>query len=733
MPDTVTSTSLAQLAREGRDEELEKVWLDEISSPGKLEPYFDTFDALLERKNQELIGILAGMLAESLESAGRQDAVLELLEHLADAGVEQFSGVDIGKTIEAAYGDQAWFGFVIGKLGVAVEAMRWDSFLEFRKLCSYLPGAVVFHRSGWGEGVVEELDEEEDEVSISFATGTHRQLPWQTVVDTMNALPAWDLRSMKMTDEEGLTKLIKEQPGEVIRRALKVYRGKATSTQIKDLLYDKIVPGRSWTTWWKKAKTAAVEDPLVHVEGSSARPVFTLRKRALTLDEEARWELRHEASTQAFIQGMRSYLERCTRDEDRERIIAFAVERLKGKITPDAPNVSMDMVEASVFLEQLGAEEAETTNKILTRFLGCGPDESPNLSEIHRLEDAETQRFIVTRLPELLGANGPKFLATQLPSIPDDCLEELLELLKQSDCTEELLATYRLVAAFPNKHPALIFFLTKSWAEGAFDKTEEPIDPAMALRVIIHVLRVVLELPKGATNRTKLLNRIVTLLTGKRALLAEMLEVSDRRTVDSVRQIGSRVGEEYPPRVQEVVERIAHARFPEIYQVREIPFWEDMDVIYTTQAGLDAREAEFVELRDVKIPANSKAIGAAASLGDLSENAEWEAAMEEQRVLTGRAAQMEDELRRVRLIEQQTLPDGVVAPGTRVSYLDLDTGEEETIRILGPWDGVHGNDVISYRAPLASHLLGTQVEDETTIVLPTGERKVRILRIEAAF
>ena len=159
------------------------------------------------------------------------------------------------------------------------------------------------------------------------------------------------------------------------------------------------------------------------------------------------------------------------------------------------------------------------------------------------------------------------------------------------------------------------------------------------------------------------------------------------------------------------------------------PFW-DGDTIWTTKLGLERRSAELKELRDVKIPANQDAIGKAASYGDLSENSEWEAAIEEQRNLTSRAMEIENELRDADLLENVALPAGIAAPGTRVLYRESD-GKEREVAILGPWDGEDwgGLQVVSYRAPLAAGLLGAKVGRQVTLHLPTGDAEVEVVSI----
>ena len=165
---------------------------------------------------------------------------------------------------------------------------------------------------------------------------------------------------------------------------------------------------------------------------------------------------------------------------------------------------------------------------------------------------------------------------------------------------------------------------------------------------------------------------------------------------------------------------------PEIFREDDKPFWEKG--LWTTRKGLQRRQAELRELMDVKIPENSEAIGKAASYGDLSENSEWEAAIEEQRNLTQRAQDIEAELRAAALIEEVSLPEDIVAPGVAVRYRELASGEEHEVKLLGPWDD--GEGVISYRAPVAAGLLGLQVGEQGLLKLPSGEISVEILGIE---
>jgi transcription elongation factor GreA len=177
-----------------------------------------------------------------------------------------------------------------------------------------------------------------------------------------------------------------------------------------------------------------------------------------------------------------------------------------------------------------------------------------------------------------------------------------------------------------------------------------------------------------------------------------------------------------------VITDVIVANAPELFREGEKPFWES-DAIWTTRAGLARREGDLRDLKEVKLPANAEAIGRAASYGDLSENSEWEAAIEEQRTLTNRAMEIEQEVRKAQLLENAAISTETVCPGTRVQFKEEGVEKARTIDILGPWD-LGGDEIVSYRAPLAAGLLGLKVGEKARVLLPSGEIQVELLGIE---
>ena len=234
---------------------------------------------------------------------------------------------------------------------------------------------------------------------------------------------------------------------------------------------------------------------------------------------------------------------------------------------------------------------------------------------------------------------------------------------------------------------------------------------------------------RGNPQLTRIAGRLTDFLAkGKTPMLKELFKTAD---VSALRSANVTASRGVDSEIENIITEVALSKDKQFFAQDAGFYWESA-TIWTTRAGLRRRSAELKELREVKIPENQDAIGRAASYGDLSENSEWEAAIEEQRNLTARAMEIEEELRETDLIEDAAIIEDTVCPGTRVLYREVESGKESTVLILGPWDDdqVLETQVISYRAPLAQGLLGLELGEKSTVKLPGGDVDLEIVTIE---
>lgn len=151
--------------------------------------------------------------------------------------------------------------------------------------------------------------------------------------------------------------------------------------------------------------------------------------------------------------------------------------------------------------------------------------------------------------------------------------------------------------------------------------------------------------------------------------------------------------------------------------------------VYLTAGGLEDLRREFEHLVNVKRPALADRLHRAIQQGDLSENADYTTAKEEQGFLEGRIQQIEVMLRNATIIEENNSSD-LVALGSRVAVVEQGFEEAETYRIVGPAEADPTKGYVSNESPLGMALLGRRVGDAVTVVAPAGNIVFRVIAIE---
>jgi transcription elongation factor GreA len=125
----------------------------------------------------------------------------------------------------------------------------------------------------------------------------------------------------------------------------------------------------------------------------------------------------------------------------------------------------------------------------------------------------------------------------------------------------------------------------------------------------------------------------------------------------------------------------------------------------------------------------TKRIAAARELGDLSENAEYHAAREDQGMLQARVDALKDKLSRAYFVERNNLPTDTVVFGARVKVKDVDLDEEETFHLVGPGEEDYNSNKILITSPIGQGLLGKKKGDLAEITVPMGKLHFEILDI----
>lgn len=155
-----------------------------------------------------------------------------------------------------------------------------------------------------------------------------------------------------------------------------------------------------------------------------------------------------------------------------------------------------------------------------------------------------------------------------------------------------------------------------------------------------------------------------------------------------------------------------------------------MERFPVTPAGYAKLQKEIEHIKSVERPRNIKALEEARAHGDLSENADYDAAKNEQGLIEARLNQAEDRLARAEVIDPKSFTGPQIMFGATVHLEDLESGDEVTYQILGPYEADIKQKIISLESPIGKALIGKAEGDEVVVHTPNGPRQFGVHKVE---
>ena len=153
------------------------------------------------------------------------------------------------------------------------------------------------------------------------------------------------------------------------------------------------------------------------------------------------------------------------------------------------------------------------------------------------------------------------------------------------------------------------------------------------------------------------------------------------------------------------------------------------DRIPMSKEGYDKLKAQLDKMKNEDMPRIAEQIAQARDYGDLSENAEYDAAREAQGMLQARINDLQEKLARAMIVDKSTLPTDRVVFGSRVKVIDLDLNDEEDFILVGPGEEDYDQNKILLTSPIGQGLVGKKIADVVEITVPRGTLRLKIIGI----
>ncbi len=728
---------LVQLAKAARWKELEQRWLQTVESNpdgGSHESLLEPIDVCVKSKQSELAETLGWAWLSAAKTKLTPEQALRIARELL---LRLPSGEELRSEVLTLYrqthADAAHLDEWIERSGLAggKSVKRALRFLDVGLMLA--PGACLLHRGDDDAGELVEADLASD----TFVVRTARRrltLTAERIVDDYDVADADDFRVLQSLRPERIAELAESDPETLLIGIARGHRNRVDRDELKYILVPRHVPADQWSNWWSRARDTIKKSKHLRIEGRS--PMMILYEpRGMTLEDETWAAFEKADSPRAWLEVVEGYL-RQTRGKSEARQHAF-LERIQTTLVVHARKFAKHEPTRAFATALVIERLAEEGLPIHPEAHGVALDMLRQSRQPARLvldlpPDAAVWELALPAVRQALPDGWVEVFAALMRLAPLSQLDALGKAVEDAGRADLLQPIIDEAVADPVRHVDVFMWIWRG----------PGVKAALSAPPRLELLSKILALVGTARQRTGQAERgaDVNALRAKvraglsarnyaayRALLEQIdlsMATAFRRQIERADGLG--------PVVQDEMMSILREHFPSLYAKVKVAPWDEEGVLYVTREGMKVRQAELDELVNVKMKENARAIGAAAELGDLSENSEYKFALEERDLLRARVAQIQSELSMARIIEAEEIPDDHVGIGQRVTLRADDGDETLVMTLLGPWESDLTRHIYSYQTPLARRLLGRKPGEVIDLSLEGVERRWRIESLEPA-
>ena len=689
-------------------------------------------------------------VVEQLASAGRQDTAATLawmlLEERADLPPREL--LDVAKALLTAVPDNADLRARVADLYRQVFASAPQCLaglldasglqtgqsprraLRTLDLCLGLgPDAFLASRYEGRVVQVKGFNEALGLFDLLDESGRSLQVEPKLLADEYEPIDSRDFRVTVRYRPDEVRGLLAEDPAAVLVGMCLSRGGRINANDIKEFLVGRFLTPEGWSDWWSRARTAAKRSPNLTLEGRS--PIVVLyHPGGRTLEEEMAAPLEAARTPMALHALLQQYL-REAKSRKLSASAAFAggiLQKLAEESQSYLHRRPADALAAALAIEmaiRAGVPAPSVAHPLPADVLAGAQKPAELLAALE--DDSLWSAGLEALSPSPQAAAHWRRL---LYLIPAGRIEDVVPRLPGGPADEGLVQAATDALTDPMKHLELFLWL---WQGPAAPPPGVPSRVELVSRLLKAVGDLSRQWDLTPARRKELWHRIRTGLSAADygAFRAAAREMDEHVGATIKRQVERLEG--LAQAVRENMLQVLRERFPALFYTREkVNPWEEEGSIWTTEAALRRREADLKTLTDVTIPANARAIGAAAAHGDLSENSEWKFAIEERDMLGARKMKMADEIARARILHPQDISTETVGIGCRVTLRRLSDGQEIQVAFLGPWDSDPAHGIYAYQTRLGLDLMGRPIGEELILRIEGEEETYRIEGIASA-
>ena len=656
-----------------------------------------------------------------------------------------FKGEEVRKEIiecyTAKYGDLPHFKNALDDSNLA---LSWrplnDAISDFEKYIDFAKGSFVFHND-WGIGRIKAVNDET--ITIDFFNLETGKTLWgqemniKMAVNTLSILPKnhiWVIKCTRKLSDLKKMVLQKDNVASVLKTIIKSFDNCADLKMIKKELTQKIknegiLNAKEWASWSQLAKKELMENPdfgnILEKKG-----FYEVRVKPITPEEKLFNVFKNKENFFDKFTAYQDYLEaKVEKNEFYNEMLDYFynVYRTTGNIG--------EKISSWLILEDTDSSAPES----FAEFYNQIEDVPAAFCEIPERQKSLREGFlqkikeVITDWPDIYCGLFPCHLDSFIPDalISEGCTDKIKDVFKK---ILNEFKTYKKpfvwVCEHENSYPCIKEIMPE----------QKKIITDMILLLDITNRDIANKNKKNSVDDQKISKKIEQYLfapldkknKGARSRITPLLLDVDQKTAKQMLfRLEGIAGLDY--KILDGIKSQLKAKYPGIVLETEQP----LEVVYSggllvTKAGLDKKREELKYILEVEIPKNTKEIGEAIALGDLSENAEYKYGKEKQEMLNSTVGKLTEQINSAHVFDKANINLSKISFGTKVTLLNMDTNQQSVYTILGPWESVPEKNIISYQAPLADELIGAEKDEELHFEINGTKHNIKVLSIEVS-
>lgn len=582
-------------------------------------------------------------------------------------------------------------------------------------------GRFVFHSGGWGIGEIIDLSPIRQQATIEFENVVGlKHLTFLNAFKVLEPMGEEHFLVRRFAFADALEAAAKDDPVAVIKSMLKDL-GPKNAGEIKELLYEWVIPTGQWNRWWQNTRGKLKKDSFVETPEALKNP-FRLRNEAITAEEHLKKAKVCISDPVATLRSAYNMMRDLNSGADGEVIKSSLLQSIQELIASDEITPA-NRLEAALLLETTFELEPPVSSVELIQ--GSAPQDL--VETICAMDIVALKKRACILVKESRVDFSHIFLAL-LVAIQQGMLRDyLMKELNQGETKKLLEHKLRELLAYPTRYPDLLVWyfhkiITHKDSDLPFsDKEGQCLFFEAFLILFVHL--------EQDPSSKDLLKKMYLMLSGKRYAIVR--EVIEGTSLDFIKEflllvVKCQTLTDHDLKIMRSLSEVVHPSLAEKKQRKESHL--DGHILWATEKGVHAIQERARQIGTIEVIQNAKEIEAARALGDLRENSEYKFALEKRSRLQNELKRISDQIKRSRIITEADTSKEEVDIGSVVTLEDQQ-GKQTTYTLLGPLEAEPDNNILSFQSKFAQAMLGLKEGD----VFPFRTDEYKVVKLATVF